>query len=197
VSIAESIVELNGTGVVSTGYLRVSGSEVSDNIGDGIQAGPTLLTFRVHIERNGGSGIVIDSVEGDTKVFLSEVSHNGLDGVRVEGLQTSRLHTRLAFVRFNGRDGISARRLDVHRTRADHNGRHGIYQAPGDGDCVLTINHYSMVGNGTDPDCGVSMTCADLASCTAPANINETPCDTSYDTNSGFPGTSWGICEDD
>lgn len=197
VSVGGSVISFNGTGVQSSGYMRVSTSEVVDNIGDGIHAGPTLLTFRVHVERNGGTGIVIDSVEGDTRIFLSEVSYNGLDGIRVDGQQLARVHTRLAFVRYNGRHGIAARRLEVSRTRVDFNAFHGIYAPPGDGDCVLSVQHYSMIGNGTDASCGVSVTCADIATCTLPANLNGTPCDTSYDTNSGFPGVSWGICDDD
>jgi hypothetical protein len=198
VSVLESLVELNGTGIEISGYGKLDSTDVFDNVGDGVHGGPTFRTFRVQVERNGGSGIVLSSVEKNTVIQLAEVSDNGLDGIRVDGPQLHRVRLRFAFVRRNGRHGIVSRHIDLHQSRVDDNAFHGVFGEPGGEPCIARLDRYSLLGNGTDPSCGVAVTCADVAICDPPLAFNEsTECDTSYDSSSGFPGTSWSICDAD
>jgi hypothetical protein len=198
VYVLDSLVELNGIGVDVSGYLNLNHSDVVNNAGDGIRLGASLQVFRAHITGNGDSGIVFSTVSGQAQIQLAEVSDNGLDGIRVDGAQPDRLRLRLAFVRRNGRNGVVANRLLLHQSRIDDNAFHGVYMPPGMGVCTLNIDQYSLIGNGTDASCGVSVTCADIASCETPANVSgHTVCGTSYDSASGFPGASWGVCDED
>jgi hypothetical protein len=197
--VSESLIQLNGsTGIDFTDYVKIEETEVFDNAGDGIHGGPSFRAFRVHVERNGGSGIVLSSVERNTLVQLAEVSDNGIDGIRVDGPQLHRIRLKFAFVRRNGRYGINAKHVDIHQSRIDDNAIHGVYSAPGGDPCIARLDRYSFLGNGTDASCGVSVTCADIAICDPPLAFNQnSECTTSYDTESGFPGTNWGICDAD
>lgn len=198
VYVLDSTVEMNGIGVDASNYLNLNHSDVLDSVGDGIRLGASLQVFKAHITGNGDSGIVFSSVFGEAHVQFAEISDNGLDGIRVDGPQPDRLRLELVFARHNGRHGVVANRLLLHQCRIDENAFHGVYMPPGMGACTLNIDQYSLVGNGTDASCGVSAACADIASCETPANISShSVCGTSYDSASGFPGVSWGVCDDD
>ena len=193
----KSLFELNGTGIEALTYLGIIDSEVNDNVGDGIHIGSNCRTRRVNVLRNGGTGIVFDTILGDALVFFIEVSDNGLDGIRVENPQTDRLRLKISFVRRNGRHGIVSERVRLNQSRVDENAFHGVY-APAGTQCNVRIDRYTLVDNGTDASCGVTTTCADIASCLLPVNLSaSTECDTSYDSSSGFPGVSWSICTED
>ena len=58
---------------------------------------------------------------------------------------------------------------------------------------VVTIVDSSITGNSLDVDCGVIQTCSDVSTCRLPT-VTNTTCNTSCDTNSGFPGTNWDVC---
>jgi hypothetical protein len=194
----ECLVELNGTGIEATVYAKLELTDILDNVGDGVRAGPSFRTFRAHVQGNGGTGIVLTSVERNVLVQFAEVSDNGVDGIRVDGPQLSRVRLKFAFVRRNGRHGIVSRHIDMHQSRVDDNAFHGVFGEPAPEGCIARLDRYSLVGNGTDPSCGVSVACADVAICDPPLAFNPTTeCSTSYDTASGFPGTSWNICDAD
>lgn len=75
-----------------------------------------------------------------------------------------------------------------------NNGLHGVSTIATMIECPdVTIVDSTVTGNGTDAVCGVAETCADVAACNLPT-VTNTTCNTSYDVNSGFPGTSWGVC---
>ena len=78
-----------------------------------------------------------------------------------------------------------------------NNGLDGISDGPADPDTSsfrpVVFKDSIVTGNGTDASCGVSRTCADLATALEP-RLTNTTCDHSYDTNSGFPGTDWNVC---
>jgi hypothetical protein len=198
VQVRDSVIELNGTGLRAAEYLKIDTCDIIDNVGDGIHSAVAIKTRHMVNERNGGTGLVIESIDGPARVFFSEVNDNGLDGVAVTGPQRNKLAFRFAFIRGNGRHGINAKDFRLTVSRVDENAFDGIHAEPGGGACVLRIDRFSIVGNGTDPSCGVSVACADIASCSAPVELGaETECDTSHDTASGFPGTSWNICDAD
>jgi hypothetical protein len=52
----------------------------------------------------------------------------------------------------------------------------------------------TITGNGTDPLCGISITCADVESCKREPILRRTVCDTSYQLDSGMPGSTLGVC---
>jgi len=67
---------------------------------------------------------------------------------------------------------------------------------------LRTVTRSALVGstasgNGTDVECGTSIMCADVASCTLPKIAALATCDTSYQVDSGVPGLSWGVCSSD
>jgi hypothetical protein len=198
VKVTATTIENNAVGIVCPLYLNIDHTDVLDNVGDGVQLGNSLRVFYCHIQGNGGSGIVFSAIGGDSHIQFAEISDNALDGVRVDGPQTERLRMQLAFIRRNGRNGVVANHLLMAECRVDDNALDGIYSPPGGDPCRIGFSQYSLVGNGTDPSCGVSVTCADIATCDPPLNLGPaTTCGTSYDTSSGLPGTSWGICSDD
>lgn len=198
VQTGDSLFELNETGIEATEFLKVDTCEISANTGDGIHANITFKAQRMVLINNGGSGLVINDIDGPAKVFFSEVSDNGGDGVRVEGIHKAKLRLKYAFLRRNGGSGIVSRDLRAAFTRADDNAIHGIYAPSNPEGCKVRLNRFSMVGNGTAPTCGVSQTCADIASCDELIERHpETACETSWDSDSGFPGSSLGICDAD
>lgn len=157
-----------------------------------------MRVFYVHIERNGGSGVVFTGISGDAHIQFAEISDNGLDGILVDGPQTERLRMQLGFVRRNGRNGVVANHMLLNQCRIDDNAFHGVYSPAGGEPCRVGLDRYSMVCNGTDPSCGVSVTCADIATCDPPLYLGPvTECGTTWDSSSGFPGASWGLCNDD
>jgi hypothetical protein len=185
----------NAVGIESSEFLKVDTCEITGNVGDGIRANITFKAQRMILTENGGSGLVMGDIDGPAKVFFSEVSDNGGDGVRVEGNHKAKLRLKYAFLRRNAGSGIVSRDYRAAYTRSDDNGLYGVLSPSNPEGCKARINRFSMSGNGTDPSCGVSLTCADIASCDPLIELHpETACATSYDTDSGFPGTSLGIC---
>jgi hypothetical protein len=55
----------------------------------------------------------------------------------------------------------------------------------------------SVLSNATDAECGNSISCADINSSAAPTLTSAATCGTSLVTDSGIPGTSWGVCASD
>lgn len=196
--VKKATIQRNAVGIVSTQYLLVNTVEVSENIGDGIQADKAFKSRFLNSLSNGGTGLVMASIDGPARVFFTEISDNGGDGIRVDGSHIKLLFTRWCFVRRNAGSGIVSHNLRATFTRADDNGLFGVVGLPNAEGCKLRLNRFSMSGNATDAACGVSQTCADIASCDELMFFHpETACATSYDTNSGFPGTSLGVCPGD
>lgn len=154
--------------------VRILDSTISDGVGAGIWAAQTVPIRVVGstISNNGGDGI--RGAPNQLAVTNSDVSGNGLDGIHVTGAVKILDSTVTA----NGRSGI------------DTEG--SMFSTCGPVRLLNTV----VAGNGTDgAACGVTETCADLATCGEPAMLLDgSTCETSYDTNSGFPGTNWGLC---
>jgi hypothetical protein len=192
-----------GQGVLAGEKAVVRGSTVSFNGQQGISAGPGFTTSGPKVVDsavmgNGGAGIE-GSGSGRMMVIRSNVSGNGGQGI-LQGLGTRPVIVRESTISGNALEGI--RDESAHDTKIlqnstiTGNGLHGIYSAntvATPDECTPLIRDSIVTGNGTDADCGVTETCADLAACAVPNLLNVT-CDTSYDTLSGFPGTSWGVC---
>ncbi len=130
-----------------------------------------------HIDGNTGTGF--SSGSRTIKVRESEASNNSGEGFTVSSPYSC------------------TRQLRVTDSIANGNGLHGIDGSAVDNpDARLGVKGTTASGNGTDPSCGVSQTCADVAHGSLP-RVSTTTCASSYDSNSGFPGTSWGVCSSD
>ena len=187
----------NNVGVESLVVARIDACQVIDNIADGVRATNAIKAKELESLRNGGSGLVLDTIDRLAKIVYSEISDNGLDGVTAIGEHGNLSRFKFVFIRRNGRNGITSDNFRVVVSRVDDNAFHGVYAEAG-GRCAVRVDRFSIIGNGTDPSCGVSTTCADIASCAELVRFGaETKCNTSYDTASGFPGTSWGVCSAD
>jgi hypothetical protein len=97
----------------------------------------------------------------------------------------------------NGDEGVAASRgVSLRDSTVTGNGEHGV--SAGADDCStsgpLKLRNATVTGNGLEPDCGVSVTCADLASCRSPKVGAGSTCGSSYVLASGFPGEDWSVC---
>jgi hypothetical protein len=54
-----------------------------------------------------------------------------------------------------------------------------------------------VASNANDAECGVTIACPDLSTCKSPKLLGSSSCGTSHVTDSGLPGTSWGVCASD
>ena len=59
---------------------------------------------------------------------------------------------------------------------------------------VVRLRATTAVGNGTDPECGITIACADISASDAVRIDAATTCARSYRIGSGIPGDNWGLC---
>ena len=192
VKIRDSTITGNNVGVnVGDNKGLIKGSTISGSVGHGITSGSRLNVKDSEVSGNGGIGVNLpfnDSV----KLLRTTISSNGEQGVKAPGNVT----IRDATISSNALEGVfhgSSRRMRIKGSAFANNGIHGIAQDSLPGLCDLRIVDTTATGNGTDPDCGVTITCADIASCNVPT-LAAVTCDTSYDIDSGFPGNNFGVC---
>ncbi len=173
IKLRESTVTANaGVGVWSGKSAVLVDSDVTANDADGVGASQKVKLKRSTVSGNGGFGVDASSKDGKVTVKESSVEFNTLSGV-------------FAGLRVKGKDSA-----------INSNGVHGVVtKCPGAFPGVRAdLRDTTLTGNGTDASCGVSQTCADVSPCVPPKLKGTTTCDTSYDVDSGFPGTSWGVC---
>ena len=208
VQVEGSTISNNGTyGVVGT-RVRVDSSSVSDNGGSGVFARRAAV-LSSEITGNGGEGITTDErtsivdtevsnntgygviAFGGLKMVRSTVAANGEDGIWI----TERSRVTDCTIMDNGGHGVEAwvEPLRMTRTTIVGNALSGVEAGAAFNNCGFGAVDSTFIGNGTDSNCGVSQTCADVATC-EPPNLVRVVCETSYDTGSGFPGTSWQVC---
>jgi len=188
--------------VPSDSRARLVNVNMTDNPGDGYRGGRVRFirslstnnggvgastkgggAFRVSgVFGNGLQGII---GEGKTRIRTTGVHDNGADGVLLTGTRPSKISRSLIFG--NAENGVNATLVQIKKSSITGNARHGVVAE------AARIRSTTATGNGVAAECGVTVTCADIASPAMPS-IVDTTCDTSYDTNSGFPGTSWGVC---
>lgn len=158
--------------VKAFGPVKIENSNISNNGGPGIHAqGESIKAIDSTISNNAGRGIDVACCDGNVFVSNSTIDGNTLEGIFAD---SQLVRVEASTISNNGLDGIRAGGMEPT--------------------CFATkVTSSSVVGNGTDPNCGISQTCADIASCDAPV-VTGGSCGTSYDINSGFPGASWGVC---
>jgi hypothetical protein len=181
--------------VLSGGSVRVEDSILSECGEHGVFSGNSF-----------GRLIVADSVVsgGDNGVFglntvilkNSEIHDSGaqaLGGINVKAVDST--------ISGATRDGIRlwffSERSSVRLVRTEVSGiaRNGVLTNQEED--RVTLKDSSVTGSGFDADCGATETCADLATYAPPVLLGSSTCDTSYDLDSGFPGTNWGVCASD
>ena len=210
-----SVVTANaGTGVSGT-KAKIIDSTVSNNGGIGVFGSRSVSIKRSTVSASGSNGVQTNnksvrltdsSVTGNgmagvdlaifakAKVVRSDISGNGTQGIIGP---SKRIIVRESTITNNGAEGIRQDAFGVAKltdSTITGNALDGVAQTALD-QCKLILQGTTTVaGNGTDPSCGVSRTCADLTSCDPPEVDPASTCNTSYDVNSGFPGMSWGVC---
>lgn len=159
----------------------------------GVATGPKRLKMLDSlITGSGGDGISAPNFT-PVRVVNSEISGNAGRGITTGG--STQLVLEDSLIVGNGEEGVyhpsSAR---IVRTTITGNGGSGVSSCFGS----LRIATSTVTGNGTNGAvCGVTETCADLSTCEAPVLTDGSVCGTSYDSDSGFPGTNWGVCSAD
>ena len=161
------------SGIECVKLCTVYGPATISGNGTGIRGGTVVKVRGITVS---GNDVGIDAsnndVRGHALVYDSTISGNGI--------------------------GVSADIL-VKTSNSSITGNTTIGVHAGDGSCsrkgLATIKGGTITGNGTDPDCGTTVACADLATCgTAPHLAGGATCDHSYVNGSGIPGSDWNVC---
>jgi hypothetical protein len=191
--VEDSIVSANDDGLLVGGRAVIKNSDVSGNTGTGIHADQAAI-IDTQVNNNDGHGLVVTGLSGNgqrLKIVRSTFNAGGAAAI-VAGIPT---HIADSEISGNAWQGVVADVGPVHiaRTSIVSNGFSGVSVGTGFPFCRLGVVDSTVVGNGTDASCGSTQTCADLAACDVP-RLMQVACDSSYDVNSGFPGTDWGVC---
>lgn len=88
-------------------------------------------------------------------------------------------------------DGIrhSKGQLTVREVTVTGNTGHGVDSMSG----KVKLESATVTGNGTDPDCGTTLACADVAVCERAPQLRSSICGRSYRLESGIPGETLGL----
>lgn len=171
---------LKGVAVLAFGNVRIFGPGTITGVdGDGIRHSKGQLTVR-EVTVTGNTGHGVDSMSGKVKLESATITGNGIDGVAA----FLSVHSTASTVTGNGRFGIS--------TRPDG-------PVAGGAPCSATkkasfkLNFTTVTGNGTDPDCGTTLACADVAVCERAPQLRSSICGTSHRLESGIPGETLGV----
>jgi len=163
------VAELNAIGE-RVGSVSVQDSTVSGNAGVGVLATKSVKLKRTVVTGNGTHGVGEETAIGTwgtTKINIKDSDISGNGGMGVLGALKTKVTD--STVVDNGTHGVSGRRVRIGRT--------------------------TVIGNGMDATCGITQTCADVASEADSTKLGSgTLCETSYVLDSGFPGTSLGVC---
>lgn len=199
VKIMDSLITGGGGGVWcrAGGMLR---TVVRDTGGSGIIAVQSFMARRSEIRANVSDGIRSDYTsyrpgDGRLRVLESGIIANGGDGISNSGNSSLRVHKTT--IVDNALSGIALGRgaAKIVGSTIRANATSGVLRPPDDycENAVTELADSSVRENGWDASCGVEVVCADLATCDFPV-VAATACDTSYDSSSGVPGLTWGIC---
>jgi hypothetical protein len=154
--------------------LAGSSGTITGSTGAGVQGLLGVKAREVTITGN-ATGIAAHRTPATAKVYVRETS---ITGNMFHGIDTD----------------LRARLKDSSVT---NNGLNGV-NVPSLGNSKISVQSSTLSGNGSDPACGDTITCADLATCNKPPALNrDSTCETSYVLGSGFPGVSFGICSSD
>jgi hypothetical protein len=162
------------------GTCKIDGPATISGSGVGIRNGGTLTGRNLTITGN-QQAVEGGNNEGTTRVLLrdSSVTGNG-SGVTSHG-GVKLIHTT---VTGNGKSGVTAGQAVFSRPEGVHCERKSL----------ATLFGSTVTGNGTDPACGVTTVCWDVATCLQAPRLHDSTCEHSYAIASGNPGTDWDVC---
>ncbi len=176
---------------IPDGDLTIVDSVVSNNGGRGIYSnGVRKARMRgTTVAENGESGLETYS---RTIVLDSEFVNNGAYGVLANGVTIKR-----SSVTGNnyGITGGSSGRIRLTDTDVQNNVGTGVslHADPNSDRCRIKIVSSDITGNAASPDCGVTVTCADIVSCGPPVLV-ASQCGTSFQIGMSLPGDDWDVC---
>jgi len=185
---------VNGLGT----SVRIQQVDVTNCVRGGVQAWRTsVLEGPATISGNG------EGIRGGASVRVDNMTITGNvgTGIAVANIaESGTLVVRNSTITGNARGVSAQRRVKVIDSTITGNGTYGASAGANlaGGSCVrpgvLGVKSSTITGNDTDPDCGTTKVCADIATCEAAPKIKDSACDTSYVNESGNPGQSWDVC---
>ncbi len=177
---------ISGSRVVADNSTVTGGNQNGISAGGGVRIVDSTIT--------GNTGIGVNTSFASARIIGSDISGNGQEGI--SGTSGS-LTVKDSTITNNAAAGILyfGRIRVLENSTISGNGLDGVNSGafPPSLCEVVSIVDSTITGNSLDADCGVIQTCADISTCRLPT-VTNTACNTSYDTNSGFPGTNWGVC---
>lgn len=168
-------------GIRSDVGARVEGNaNVVANAGDGVRTEKTAKITGAYVSGNGGDGV---RSKGAALLKGSNVIGNGGTGVRTDGAA----NVQSSNVGFNDEDGVHSEKTAkvMKGSVVANDGFDGVRGLK------VQLKDSLSVANGTDPACGVTDDCADLAAQFLPKVQGTASCGSSRNTELG--GT-WGVC---
>ncbi len=171
---------------------------------DGTWCGPTKTSGRCEVSNGTITGARYEAISaGKVVVRNMTLLNNRAYGVlafhkaevrdsHIAGDETgvqANLRIRLINSTVDGGYVVSAKRVDLESSSVTNAAILGIYGRD------VRLTNSSATGNGTDPRCGVDVTCADIASTKPPRLDATSTCDHSLDTrDTPFSMPPWGVC---
>lgn len=162
------------------------GGTITGAIEDGIVAGKTVKADGITVSNNGFAG-----VKGGRVAMVSNSVLTGNARSGVQGLVRAKLTDTTSQGNGSGADAGAV--LVVIRSHVSDNRHVGVYADR------ISARDSSIVDNGTDAECGVTLSCADLATSVdgKKPRLDNVTCDTSYKGPDTPPGDTWGVCSAD
>ena len=146
-----------------------------------------------------GNGVAVRA-GGNTKVAGVTITGNDL-GIDADNLSTAKALVSNSTISGNNigvRADVLAKLTD---STVSGNGRFGVIvgdQQQCERNSLAVVKRSAITGNGTNPGCGTTEACADVATCgVAPRLRVGASCDHSYVNGSGVPGDDWNVCSAD
>jgi hypothetical protein len=182
--------------IIERGRLELRGFTLTGGNAYGVRCiGSCKIVGPGTITRSGLDGV---RVQRRVTILNVNITNNDSDGVDARNNRgNAGAVVKESVITGNGSSGVQAdRRAKLFATTISANGQHGVEigKFRCDRPTRLLVRDSTIVGNGVDVTCGVSRTCADVATCDTPRLSGVSSCQTSYDLSSGFPGSSWGVC---
>jgi hypothetical protein len=208
-AVVRSTVTGNGGGVRAEEKLKIRESSIDANVQWGAETRAFYARLTISdssVSANGEHGIITNGKS--MTLTRSSIDDNGGAGIRHIGFSSGgKIKATDTSISGNGEDGIGGPfqyGISLLGCTVANNQLHGIanhsYRPEEYYECGVSLLASTVVsGNGIHPDCGVSLTCADVAACqfTEPQILSGSTCGTSHILDSGFPGDSWAVCTAD
>jgi hypothetical protein len=175
--------------------LKLSQVNLVDNAGFGIQVWDSVAVDGPAVFSGNGSAI---RVGNKVKLRNVTITDNGEGVSAANNAKTGSIRVESSTISGNA-SGLDAQRgIAVANSTVTDNGTVGVFAAGGfhcEKKAGASLKSSTVTGNGTDPECGSSKVCADVATCNRRPRVKAgSTCGTSYKIGSGNPGADWDVC---